>query len=532
MEAVDTSEGETSARRHQYKKFNQDLRSRDKKSKCISTQDNLLAARTEGEAKVEADKSSFYDSVMEKNRSVKSIKELYAMCESISTTVKDSYLLPEIVNDKQAAKALLKGSQSVAALRKTSQFTESLSNNLLTGRREPARIAIEKSREILLAKLRVQDKLRETQRVKEYIERKESLLKLNKELYEQDKKMVEDYIDYAKKEAVVQKFKTAGKTVEREKKLEELTELRNEQIRLKKKLDESKEEYRVLIEYKDFMLQLDPSLKKQLKHNNFFMTQDDPEHQTNEGGHKDEFEAEIPVNFTSPEEVLSILYTLERKSLSMIYELQKREEELEKLHKETEFKMQAKKARLEKIREGVMHAAIKETRRRNYLNRLQETATIKEHQDRQTIRDTKKLIEDIIKSIHYEYVDGKRRSEGKRMTSLQQLEEITGLLLRLKEIRVYRVNKALRKKGPEDLFAREEAERKRMQEADMAEKHRAMAEEQQRKKLESKKWDNITRTRKTLKEMMRRIRLSKTEKKAVSQEKEEVDDPFNDKYFI
>ena len=100
--------------------------------------------------------------------------------------------------------------------------------------------------------------------MKKDLERKEALLKLNKEIYEQDKKMIDDYINLAKQDANIQKREVTKKTMEREKREDQLAELKRQQIILKKKIAEGKEDYRTLLEYKKFMLELDPDLCKVL----------------------------------------------------------------------------------------------------------------------------------------------------------------------------------------------------------------------------------------------------------------------------
>lgn len=501
---------------------------------------------------------NFYERVVKDNRRTgKSVRELYALCESLSTTVKEvgeSLQLPEIAGHKKKA---LGGSFSLRApLAETSRGSlsgdhqQSFSNGSLTERREPVRCTIEKSRGILLTKLAMQDKLREAIRMREYIERKESLLKLNKELYDQDNRMIEDYIEHAKRETALQRIKTAHKVLERERQENDLNELKRQQILLKKEIDDNKEKYRMLVEYKEFMLLLDPELKKRLRRKRkFFMTQSDSNCEVYKSSTdpvlKDEFDlsendsdTEIPVRFSSAEEVIDTLLKMESDNLMMINESQRREEELDRSRKDIESKLAAKRDRLAKAKEAVAQSRLEEARKQEQLKELK-TASLPALEEETQLpgktEEAKRQVEALIKSIYHECVASRKgKGEDKRLSAVQQLEGVTNFLMRLKEIRTYRVNRAMRvgKKGPADLFKREEEERKRAQESAAKEKNRMIAEELERRRSEAKKWDNIVRTKKTMKEMMRHIKLVSIEKKTVVKEEQEVDDTFNDRYFI
>eukprot|EP00826_Nyctotherus_ovalis_P045868 TRINITY_DN5114_c0_g3_i1.p1 TRINITY_DN5114_c0_g3~~TRINITY_DN5114_c0_g3_i1.p1 ORF type:complete len:552 (+),score=185.41 TRINITY_DN5114_c0_g3_i1:131-1786(+) len=529
---------------------------------------SLLDFEHELQAKAEQAKAirakNFYERVVKDNRrTAKSVRELYAMCESLSTTVKEvgeSLQLPEIATCKKSAKKALGGSFSsrgppTGVLRGSlsGEYQQSFSNGSLTERREPVKCTIEKSRGILLAKLAMQDKLRETSRMREYIERKESLLRLNKELYDQDCRMIEDYIEHAKRDTALQRIKTAHKVVRRERQENNLNELKRQQILLRKEIDDNKEKYRMLVECKEFMLMLDPELKKRLrKKRKFFMTQSDSNCEAYKGSTdpmlkdlKDEFDlsendsnTEIPVKFSSVEDIIDILLKMESDNLMMINESQRREEELDRSRKDIESKLAAKKDRLAKAKEAVEQSKLEEARKQEQLKELktQSLPVLEESTQPATkAEEVKREIEMLIKNIYHECVASKKvRGEDKRLSAVQQLEGVTNFLMRLKEIRTYKINKAMRvgKKGPADLFKREEEERKRAQESAAKEKNRMIAEELERRRSEAKKWDNIIRTKKTMKEMMQRIKLVSKEKKTVVKEEQEVDDTFNDRYFI
>jgi len=504
---------------------------------------------------------NFYERVINSNRNTtKSLQDLYAMCESLSTTLKDSLQLPEIASCRQSTisqkrSGSLKDSQNSTMLPNITQCSNyqlSLCNSLLTERREPVRSKIEKSREILLVKLAVQDRLKETNRMKEYIERKEALLKLNKELYDQDKQMIDDYINYAKRDAVLQKVKSYQRFAEREQLETRLGELKSYQILLKKEIEDNKEKYRTLVEYKNFMLILDPELKRAMS-KKFFMTEHDGDSEVKRvkdnpmikdledefGLNPDDSDTEFPVKFSSSKEVVDILDRIELDNLGMINELQKRKEELENIRRQAKAKLIVKKARLDKVKEDVQQAKVEELKKKEHLEELKKSIyliTEEEQKSKAVLKEeeVKREIEYLIKEICQECLLYKKVKDSKQRTLIQQLELITNFLMKLKEIRTYKINKALRvsKKELTDLLKSEDEEKKRENERALVEKNKMIAEELERKRSEASKWDNVTRTKKTMREMMRRARLNSVEKKVVIKEEEEVDDMFNDKYFI
>ena len=211
--------------------------------KQMSVQNREKLYLMEAEKKREADlalmavkrSNSFYDRIINSNkRTAKTVRELQNLCDTF-TSEKYNLHLPQISNHRGATNPKsfdFKLPLSTMGFSQTSEESKSFFTTLLTERREPAREFIENSKGILRSKIMIQNKKKETNRMKEYIERKEALLKLNKEIYEQDKKMIDDYINLAKQDANIQKREVTKKIMEREKKEDQLAELKSQQIKI------------------------------------------------------------------------------------------------------------------------------------------------------------------------------------------------------------------------------------------------------------------------------------------------------------
>ncbi len=252
-------------------------------------------------------------------------------------------------------------------------------------RRESVREYIQNTRSILLARIAMNDKKREAERMREYIAQKESVLKLNKEIYDQDRKMVNEYVEYMKDKANAQKEKadeTARKRKEKEDELESLIRKRTE---LKKVLGENKERCGTLKGFVDFIFSLNPDLEKQILERrnkraaSSLLLEKGEKGTAAEGETTDEevkeikrdyglsendSDTEISPGFTSPEEMIAVMQKQASENFALIQDVQKREESLERMRKQHSQKMSEKKVLLARI-ENDLRELEEERKRKN-----------------------------------------------------------------------------------------------------------------------------------------------------------------------
>ena len=233
-------------------------------------------------------------------------------------------------------------------------------------KRESVRDYIQNTREILLAKIAMTDKKAEAGRMQEYIKQKESVLNLNKEIYEQDKDMVSKYVEFMKSKAYNKKREVDDKSKARQDQEATLERLIQFRTNLKRNLNENKE---ICASYKadtDFMKSLNSDITKTKeepkvrKSKQAFITeQNNPKEKEVESKLditdkelrelKEEYDLsendsdkEILPEFSSPEEMLELMNKQAMVNLTLIQDVQKREESLERMKKESRIKIETK----------------------------------------------------------------------------------------------------------------------------------------------------------------------------------------------
>jgi len=540
-----------------------------------------------------------------KGECTKTIRELYTECDKFASE-RENTKLPEITTARNAYNTvqhpMLTASNSIEKLsllknsrlhgklvtapqtRKMAQsmeLTQFRSNGLdKIEKRESVHEFIRQSRTMLLAKLMMEDKKKEAERMNEYIERKEAVLKLNKEIYEQDKKMVNDYVEYMKDQAEEQKNKADKMASIRQQKEAELEELTRKRLTLKKKIGDDKEECRTLLEHKKFIFSLVPDLKEEIekrkkKRKGIFLTQNketenqskesknvtpilsptlnDPNSQNTQNEQnelRDELElsendsdTEIPPGFSSVSEMLNRMTKIESKNLALIQESQKREEVLEWTRKEYAAKIEEKTILLKRVQQEIAEMQAEERRKLSFLKDIshENTANTDPSKTKMTLKsksdDLIHEMEVLVRQIYKECCGNTETRIDKDDFSCDATLELLGLLtshlMDLKEYRTYKIKNAERtaKIGSTEVLKREEVEWKKYHEklADKA-RHQAEAEELN-KKLEAQMRKNRPRVKKNAKEFITKYLLNPMGNRKKEVKIEKVDNTFDDKYF-
>ena len=234
-------------------------------------------------------------------------------------------------------------------------------------RKISARDYISSSREILLAKIAVNDKKCETERLKEHIDQQESKLILNKELYEQDQLMINKYVEYMCSKAKEMHEKVIYKTKQRRIKENELDKLLKQKAMLSKTLVEKKN---ICSSYKsdvDFMNSIVPIIK-QKKKRKFFVTEEgvqkEEEVQIKDKEYKEikdelglsenDSDTEIPVGFSSVDEFLQLMNNQASKAMGLMKNLQDSETYFYELKRENEKLINKKTDQLKSIKDEII----------------------------------------------------------------------------------------------------------------------------------------------------------------------------------
>ena len=108
--------------------------------------------------------------------------------------------------------------------------------------------------------------------MKKYIKEKEEALNLTRSIYQQDKEMVNKYVEYLKNEVYKKEKDVDMKMKERqfkELKLDQLIQLR---ANLRKKLGDNKELCATYKDHMNFMASINPNVVK-IKHKSLFLTE-------------------------------------------------------------------------------------------------------------------------------------------------------------------------------------------------------------------------------------------------------------------
>eukprot|EP01022_Parablepharisma_sp_SALTPOND_P006551 TRINITY_DN1265_c0_g2_i1.p2 TRINITY_DN1265_c0_g2~~TRINITY_DN1265_c0_g2_i1.p2 ORF type:complete len:618 (+),score=115.76 TRINITY_DN1265_c0_g2_i1:2225-4078(+) len=441
-------------------------------------------------------------------------------------------------------------------------------------RRESVREYIQNTRSILLARIAMKEKKQEAERMREYIQQKESVLNLNKEIYEQDKKMVDRYVSFMKDKAYAQKVKADTATKERKEKELELEQLIRHRTDLKKRLGEDKEKCATYKVYVDFMLSLNESIKKEInerreKRPGVYVTQQGVkekdvevrseimDEELNEikrdlGLSENDSDTEIPPGFSSVEEMLALMQKHEANNLRSIQDAQKREDSLERVRKQYVQKAAEKNKLLEHIRKDLKELAEEEKKKMARLKELNqkmesdtldmaasEFSTEEKRKQAQMMKDLKEKIKKGVVQIKNELAANKLDPKHKELYSEDKsgkdiptiLEYITSRLMELKMLRDWKFigsseteKEALRKKESD-----ENAEMKRERAEAVRKKNISLAEKKKSDLIANWK---IPRFKKYGKEMMKRKMLKEGPKKKDENKVQKVDDEFDDKYFI
>jgi len=478
------------------------------------------------------------------------------------------YLNQDLVSAEEA--------QEMSALKKRRERWSAVPKE---DRRESIREYIKNTRAIFLAKIAMDDKRQEAERMQEYIKQKEAVLSLNKEIYEQDKKMVNEYVEFMRDKAEMQKAKADAANKERKEKEDKLERLMRERTELKKKFADSKEQCAQYKGYVDFMFTLNPQLEQEIlerrkkRGNKFFVTeqkendgkilnQNEPTDEELKELKRDfgiteyDSDTEYPPGFNSVDEFHELMQKQASDNLTLIQDVHKREESLERLQKETKTKVQEKEKELEKVKADLKGL---DEKRKQKLARLNEILDMNE--GRATTANTEQMMSmtteerlkqadkynELKKSIHTTIVgirdilmpsgktsklkDSYGDSESEKNT-LYILEYLTEYLRKLKMVRDWKYISAS-KKGSTKTLDDEESKLK----TDMNQR-RANAERDKMKEVIEKKRTNLIenwkhpRFRKDPKEMMKKKMLKEGKKKKEDGPKIKGTDEFDDKYFV
>ncbi|MDR3581999.1 MAG: hypothetical protein P4L67_01865 [Candidatus Pacebacteria bacterium] len=438
-------------------------------------------------------------------------------------------------------------------------------------RREPVREYIKNTRNILLSKIAMQDKEKEAKRMQEYIERKESILNLNKEIYEQDKKMVNEYVEFMKDKAEKQKAKADAASKLRKEMESELENLIKHRTELKKTIGDYKEECTVLKDYAKFTMMLSPAVKEEMERRkkkreerSVFLTQqragDDPpkfepvDEELKEIKHdfdldENDSDTEIPKGFNSVEEMLELMQVQAAKNLSLIQNVQELEKQLDESRKQTAQKMAEKTKILETIKADLRDLAEEERRKQARLNEINASmvvgvldsasAALSSAEDRkeqiECVRALKEKIRRRIYQIYSICTAGKLIKDKKFIEDLASGRSITGALTYITEylvkMKMIRDNKFKAGKGSEQLGIETKVNDELKQER--AEAGRKKKQNDQEKKR-AKMIDNLKlkRTRKYGKEAMYRKVLHAGPRRKANDGVKKTEDEFDDKYFV
>lgn len=428
-------------------------------------------------------------------------------------------------------------------------------------RRESVREYIRNTRSILLAKIAMHEKKKEAERMREYIHQKESVLNLNKDVYEQDKAMINKYVDFMNNEAFAKKKCADKKAKERQSKEAERERLIQQRANLKKDLGDNREICATYKTHVDFLASLNPEVAKRPRRTKkFFMTEQGVPKESEAVADKElkeikdelglsenDSDTEISPGFSSVNELLELLNKQAADNLTLIQDLQKREESLERMRKEYGQTIETKTTLLNSIRTDLNDLREEEKRKlsrfseladRMESNSLKSNATLYMSEEKlaqtKSIKKLKQTIKWEINEIKSIFVSSDKHrlresfSEPSKKNSVAALTFITDCLLKLKMVRDWRfmtegkaslLRRELEEKDRSKQLAAKEARTKNMEMAKL-----------RREKLRTN-W-LIPRYRKFGKEMMRRKVLKEGPRKREVKVEQKTDNEFDDKYFV
>lgn len=435
-------------------------------------------------------------------------------------------------------------------------------------RRESVREYIQNTRNILLTRITMNEKQQEAKRMQEYIQQKESVLNLNKEIYDQDKNMIDKYVEFMKNEALLKKHEVSSKAKIRHDKETELEDLIQIRTKLKKTLSENKETCANYKSYTDFLHSLNPEGKRVVdkpRRKGFFVTdrgqdkgaeycrkeslpadKDLAEIRNELGLTEYDSDTEVQPGFASVREILELMDKLIAGNLSLIQSTQKREESLERIHKEYSHAIGEKSTILESIRNDTRELADEERRKMLRFTELKERmesdilvtntrmfASEKMKEQVEAVKRLRGTIKGLIWAAREVFTpaDKQRTREvagtfDKDMVAV--LGDVTACVLRLKMVRDWK----FMTEGSASLLKREmeEKDRQKQRMAEEAIKKNAILAEKKREDL-LRSW-KVPRYRKHGKEIMQKKVLKGKQRRVATAKEQKVDNEFDDKYFV
>eukprot|EP00826_Nyctotherus_ovalis_P058574 TRINITY_DN8062_c0_g1_i3.p1 TRINITY_DN8062_c0_g1~~TRINITY_DN8062_c0_g1_i3.p1 ORF type:complete len:502 (-),score=81.55 TRINITY_DN8062_c0_g1_i3:78-1583(-) len=391
---------------------------------------------------------------------------------------------------------------------------------------------VESSRGILLARIGINKRRAETERMKKYILEKEKVLELNKELCKQDMQIMNKYIDLVNAEVYNKKKEANNKIKERRAKEFELAEILQQRARLNQQLAKKEEKYLACKPYKDFLLSFTKPEKTA-----FFITEDAIPNTEECDEHFSDLDKEAWPEFPSTKEFLELMDKKERENEMLFNNMQYHNKCLKRQRKKYNAYIKEKERTLQAIKEEAKTLHREEKLKMKVVSELTERIkatrlnlpSIKVTDKEQpmlskNVKHIKGLIRIYVADINSIFDKTSQNSKG----VLTGLRSITDNLLKLKMIRSWKYLA----KNREDLVKQELAECdriKRMKEK----KKRAKSVELANKKLEELKLKlALQRKPKFGKIIMRKSLLKSSINVKRESDMKDAEDEFDDKYFI
>eukprot|EP00826_Nyctotherus_ovalis_P039732 TRINITY_DN3839_c0_g1_i5.p1 TRINITY_DN3839_c0_g1~~TRINITY_DN3839_c0_g1_i5.p1 ORF type:complete len:524 (+),score=149.48 TRINITY_DN3839_c0_g1_i5:192-1763(+) len=455
----------------------------------------------------------------------KTIRELYSACLALKNK-NGSVNLPRVnirnpLNTSVTVPTTVKGKKY--KLSQSFEKPKSLFARLLSERKETAKEYIRNSRRILLSRILSHSKREETERMNKSIEEKGEKIRQSKERYKKEMSVIDTVVESAKAKASEQQMRSKRKTFERQIVEDNLEQLKTKHVLLKREVKMKAEKYKTLLEYKDFMLTLNPKFKE--THKGFFMTEHGDKNDNEELDvirSSLECEDEIQLNLSPPEGIINLLQKMEAESILLLQQLNERELILKQVKDRHLEEIQEKQQILAALKKHTVTLTHKVNSKQSELDAIANYASIKEN-TAQAI-PVKKQIKDLIRNIYSDYIKSKKDNSS----TISMLAEVTSFIINLRSIRTYEMIKGER---VSELLKKEEGVRKLEQERAVMEKGEAMRKREIAIRSEMKKWEAVQRFKKSPKELMNKIIINKAKRVAV-QKKEQAEDAFDDKYFI
>jgi len=434
------------------------------------------------------------------------------------------------------------------------------------GRREPIHEYIKSIRGILLARISMINKKQEIKRMKEYIKKKELTLDNNKKIHEGDMKLIEKYVELIRNKALKKRKEVADKIKLRQSKENTLDELVRIKADLKKALDINKDECALYKSYIDFIKSLTSEANKEnvekFKRDKTFLTgqnniisktmpelidEEIKELEREYGVKEDDSDTEIDPGFTV-QEIFTLMEKQTTENLRLIQELQKKEEALERIKRNSNKIIEEKSKLLKRIHNDINDITEEAKKKQVLFNELAQrleydfpttsNTFISEElmKEKQRVKQARRIIKQEIREIKTIFINSDVRHKEldykANNDELELLAYITDALMRLKMVREWKFLSSENQNVTVKLLKRELEERNRQKQiaADkVKEENLALARRRKEKLQQSLK---IARQRIYGKENMKRISQKEGPIKKKHKEVKKIDATFDDKYFI